>query len=99
MIYEIAEIEIQPGASVAFETAVAQAVPLFQRAKGCESMRLERCIERTDVYRLVISWTTLENHTLDFRGSEDFQAWRALVGGYFAAPPKVEHSLTVLKGF
>jgi hypothetical protein len=41
-------------------------------------------------------WETLENHTVDFRGSEDFTAWRALVGPYFAAPPEVEHTETVL---
>ncbi|MGC1560195.1 MAG: antibiotic biosynthesis monooxygenase, partial [Bradyrhizobium sp.] len=27
---------------------------------------------------------------------EDFQAWRGLVGQYFAAPPEVEHTQTVL---
>ena len=41
-------------------------------------------------------WETLENHTVDFRGSEDFTAWRGLVGQYFAAPPEVEHTETVL---
>ena len=40
-------------------------------------------------------WETLENHTVDFRGSEDFTAWRGLVGQYFAAPPEVEHTETV----
>jgi hypothetical protein len=47
----------------------------------------------------VIEWATLENHTVDFRGSEDFQTWRGLVGGYFVQPPKVEHTETVLSGF
>jgi hypothetical protein len=41
-------------------------------------------------------WDTLENHTRDFRGSEDFTAWRALVGQYFTAPPEVEHTETVV---
>lgn len=99
MIYEVAEIQIKPDTHAAFEAAVKQAVPLFQRAKGCEAMRLERIIERPDTYHLVINWTTLENHTVDFRGSEDFQAWRGLVGGFFAQPPKVEHTETVLTGF
>ena len=38
-----------------------------------------------------IFWDTLENHTVDFRGSPAFQDWRALVGPFFAAPPAVEH--------
>ena len=99
MIFEIAEITIQPGTHAAFEAAVQQAVPLFQRAKGCLSMRLDRTIERPETYRLVIGWATLENHTVDFRGSEDFQAWRALVGGFFAEPPKVEHTAAAVHGF
>lgn len=99
MIYEIAEIQVKPDTNAAFEAAVREAIPLFKRAKGCEAMRLERCIERPDTYHLVVNWSTLENHTVDFRGSEDFQTWRALVGGFFAQPPKVEHMETVIAGF
>lgn len=99
MIHEIAEITIKPDTRAAFEAAVREAVPLFQRATGCLSMRIERTIERPETYRLVIGWATLENHTVDFRGSEDFQAWRGLVGGFFAEPPKVEHTETVVTGF
>ncbi|MDU6242457.1 MAG: antibiotic biosynthesis monooxygenase, partial [Bradyrhizobium sp.] len=46
--------------------------------------------------RLMVKWETLENHTVDFRGSENFTEWRGLVGPYFAAPPDVEHTETVL---
>jgi hypothetical protein len=41
-------------------------------------------------------WDTLENHTVDFRGSVDFAAWRGLVGQYFASPPEVENTEMVL---
>lgn len=99
MIYELAEFEIKDGHGAAFEAAVQQAVPLFQRAKGCKSMRLDRVIERANTYHLVIAWETLENHTVDFRGSEDFQTWRGLVGQYFASTPKVEHTDNVVAGF
>lgn len=99
MIYEIAHIQIKSATHDAFEAAVAKAVPLFQRARGCESMRLERSIENGDAYRLVVGWSTLEDHTVHFRGSDDFQAWRGLVGEFFAAPPQVEHMNTVVTGF
>ena len=99
MIHEIAELTIQAGTNAAFEAAVAQAVPLFQRARGCVSMRLDRTIERPETYRLVVGWETLEDHTVHFRGSDDFQAWRALVGGFFAGAPTVEHIETVVAGF
>jgi heme-degrading monooxygenase HmoA len=99
MIYEIAEITIKPDTHAAFEAAVTQAVPLFKAATGCLSMRLERGIETPDTYHLVIGWATLENHTVDFRGSAGFQDWRGLVGGFFAQPPKVEHYSNAVTGF
>jgi len=41
-------------------------------------------------------WAKLENHTVDFRGSKNFTEWRELVGKYFAGPPEVEHTETVV---
>lgn len=99
MIFEIAHIQIKADTHAAFEAAVTQAVPLFKGAQGCVSMHLERSIEHTDHYRLVVGWRTLEDHTVHFRGSEAFTAWRALVGGFFAGPPQVEHMNTVVSGF
>ena len=49
--------------------------------------------------RLFVKWETVENHTVDFRGSPDFAEWRKLVGHCFAAPPEVEHVHEVVKGF
>lgn len=99
MIYEIAEIEINPGQEVSFEEAVGKAMPYFKAAKGCNHMQLFRSEEFTSRYRLVVEWATLEAHMVDFRESEGFEHWRGLVGGFFAAPPKVEHVSEVYKGF
>ena len=99
MIYEIAKITVKPGLEAEFEGGVLQAQPLFKRAKGCLGMELQRVVERPLDYRLVIRWATLEDHTVHFRGSEDFQAWRRLVGTCFAAPPDVEHASIVVGGF
>ena len=96
MITEIAQIDVKPGTEKDFEAAVAKARPLFLRAKGGKGFELHKSIEKPQRYRLMAQWETLENHTVDFRGSEDFTAWRALVGQYFAAPPEVEHTETVL---
>ena len=99
MITEIAEIVVKPGTNIPFEAAVAEAVPLFQRARGCRSMRLERGIEQADTYRLVVEWETLEDHEVHFRGSADFQQWRTLVSEHFAAAPHVVHTQLALAGF
>jgi heme-degrading monooxygenase HmoA len=99
MFLEIAQIEVKPGSEADFEAGVAKAAPLFQRAKGCKGMQLQRSVEFPSRYRLVVKWETVENHMVDFRNSEDFQAWRGLVGAYFAAPPAVEHTYAALKAF
>ena len=99
MITEIAQIDVKPGAEAEFENGVKNAVPIFKRAKGCRCMELRRSIEKPSRYRLFVGWETIENHTVDFRGSADFQEWRKLVGHCFAAPPDVEHIEEVTRGF
>jgi heme-degrading monooxygenase HmoA len=99
MVLEIAQIDVKPGMEDAFETGVREAAPLFKRAKGCTAMSLQRSAEKPQRYRLFVQWSTLENHTVDFRESADFQEWRKLVGHTFATPPEVEHVNEVVKGF
>jgi heme-degrading monooxygenase HmoA len=96
MITEIAQIDVKPGTEKDFEAAVAKARPLFLRAKGGKGIELHKSIEKPSRYRLLAKWETLENHTVDFRGSADFGEWRVLVGQYFASPPEVEHTETVM---
>jgi len=99
MILEIAQIAVKAGMEEAFEAGVAAATPLFRRARGCVSMELRRSIEIPSRYRLLVKWETLEKHTVDFRGSEDFQTWRGLVSHCFDGAPEVEHAAPTLEGF
>ena len=99
MVLEIAQIDVKAGMENEFESGVRQAAPLFRRAKGCTGMELQRSAERPSRYRLFVQWETIENHTVDFRGSADFAEWRKLVAHCFAAPPEVEHVTQVVKGF
>ena len=99
MVTEIAQIDVKPGLEAEFEAGVAKAAPLFQRAKGCHSFALQRSVEKPSRYRLFVQWATLEDHTVAFRGSDDFQEWRRLVGHCFERPPEVEHTVEAFKGF
>jgi len=99
MILEIAQIDVKPGMEEQFEAGVRKAGPLFERAKGCKGMALQRSREKPQRYRLFVQWETLENHTVDFRSSPDFPEWRKLVADCFASPPEVEHVREVVKGF
>ena len=96
MITEIAQIEVKPGTEAEFEAAVTKAKAAFGRSQGFHGFELHRSIEKPQRYRLIVKWATLENHTVDFRGSENFTEWRALVSPFFASPPEVEHTNTVV---
>jgi heme-degrading monooxygenase HmoA len=99
MILEIARITIKPGMEAEFEAGVTQAASLFKAAKGCKAMELKRSIESPARYLLFVTWETLENHTVDFRGSANFTEWRNLVSHCFDGAPEVEHAQTILAGF
>jgi heme-degrading monooxygenase HmoA len=99
MVLEIAQIDVKPGLEAEFEAGVKKAAPIFKRARGCKGMELQRSVEKPQRYRLFVKWDTVENHTVDFRGSEDFQEWRKLVGHCFAAAPEVEHTRQTVMGF
>ena len=99
MVLEIAQIDVKPGMETEFESGVKTAVPIFERAKGSKGLTLQRSHEKPQRYRLFIMWDTLENHTVDFRGSADYQEWRKLVAHCFASPPEVEHVNEVVKKF
>jgi heme-degrading monooxygenase HmoA len=99
VIHEIAHITVKPGMNDEFERGVAKAAELFRQAKGCRGLSLQRGIEQPLQYRLVVAWDTVEDHTVVFRASDDFQTWRGLVGHCFDGAPRVEHVATVLAPF
>ena len=99
MVLEIAQIEVKPGMEKEFEAGVGKAGPVFKRARGCKGMVVHRSIERPTRYRLFVQWETVEDHTVHFRGSPDFQEWRSLVAHCFASPPEVEHTEQAVRGF
>jgi quinol monooxygenase YgiN len=92
MIIEVADIRIQPGQQAAFEEAIHRGVQtVIAHAQGFLGYSVSRGVESPERFLLQIQWATLENHTVDFRGSERFAQWRAIVGSFFAAPPAMEH--------
>jgi heme-degrading monooxygenase HmoA len=92
MILELADIRIQPGQQAAFDEAIQRGITtVIAKAKGFQGYTVNKGIESPERYILQIFWETLENHTVDFRGSAAFADWRAIVGPFFASPPTVEH--------
>ncbi len=98
-VREVARICVREGREAAFEAAVAEAAPLFQRARGARTLCLEKSHENPLEYRLVIGWETVEDHMTGFRESADFQEWRRLIADCVAGPAEVSHFRNVLTAF
>lgn len=92
MILELADITIQTGKEVEFEAAIKKGVQeVISKSRGYLGHQINHGVENPQRWVLMVFWATLENHTVDFRGSSAFADWRAIVGPYFAQPPVVEH--------
>jgi heme-degrading monooxygenase HmoA len=92
MILEHADITIIPGRQDDFEAAIRRGIAdVLSKTRGFRDATVHRGIESPERYLLTIHWDTLENHTVDFRGSQAFVDWRAIVAPFFAKLPAVEH--------
>jgi len=91
MVLEVALIDITPGQEDAFAAAYLTAHPILAGTEGCRSVRMTRGVESPSRFVLLVEWDSVEAHLKNFRDSERFGQWRALIGPYFAQPPVVEH--------
>jgi heme-degrading monooxygenase HmoA len=79
MILEVAVLDVKAGQEPQFEAAFRQAAGIIAGMPGCISHQLQRCLENRSRYILLVNSRTLEDHTVGFRGSPEYQ--RALSGG------------------
>ena len=91
MILEAALLDVKPGRETHFEAALAETSPLIPSAAGYMGHSLARCMERPAAYLLLVRWRTLEDHTVGFRGSPQYQEWRRLLHHFYDPFPTVEH--------
>lgn len=91
MILEVAILEVKPELTQEFETAFQTASPIIASMAGYISHELQRCIEIPNQYILLVRWQTLEDHTVGFRQSAEYQQWRSLLHHFYDPFPTVEH--------
>ena len=58
---------------------------------GYLSHELRRCVELSNRYLLLVHWRSIEDHTIGFRQSPDYQRWRSLLHHFYDPFPVVEH--------
>ena len=90
MVLEVALIDVTAGVQEAFTDAYRQARELIIATPGCRSTRMTRGVETPTRFVLLVEWDSVAAHE-DFRSSDRFGQWRALIGPHFAQPPHVEH--------
>jgi heme-degrading monooxygenase HmoA len=96
VILEHALLSVRPGEEADFEAAFADARAIIASMPGFGGLTLSRCLERDNVYLLLVEWERLEDHTVGFRGSAEYQEWRRLLHHFYDPFPAVEHFRTVL---
>lgn len=95
MILEVAILNVIPGKQSEFEQAFEQAQSIISGMKGYLSHELQKCLEQDSQYVLLVRWETLEDHTVGFRGSPEYQQWKALLHHFYDPFPTVEHYVRV----
>ena len=92
---EVAILNIRPGQFTAFEAAFREARHYIAVTPGFISLELRRCVEKPDQYLLLVHWRALEDHTVGFRQSAQYQDWKRLLHHFYDPFPSVEHYETV----
>ncbi|MCR8845635.1 antibiotic biosynthesis monooxygenase [Paenibacillus sp. SC116] len=91
MILEVAILPIKPNLNNEFESAFKDASKIIKRMKGYISHELQKCMEEDNKYILLVKWEKLEDHTIGFRESAEYQDWKSKLHHFYNPFPVVEH--------
>jgi len=97
MILEVAILDVISGEEDKFELAFVKAQKIISSMPGYLSHELKRSIEKSNRYILLVNWETLEDHTLGFRESDQYQEWRELLHQFYKPFPEIEHYKNVFE--
>ena len=91
MVTEIAIFNAVPGKEDELGQAIIRGLEVIRKHPECISSHSTRCIEYTGRYMLTNVWSSLEAHTIDFRGGPLFAQWRNSIHGLYEGSPEVFH--------
>lgn len=91
MILEVAILDVKPDQTQEFEKAFKEAQNIISGINGYISHQLQKCIENNNRYILLVNWKILEDHSVVFRESKEYQEWKTLLHHFYEPFPKVEH--------
>jgi heme-degrading monooxygenase HmoA len=91
MILEAVMLHVKDGMEHEFEAAFKEASAIISSMSGYISHTLHKCIEVERKYLLLVEWETLEDHTIGFLTSQEYQEWKQLLHHFYEPFPIVEH--------
>jgi heme-degrading monooxygenase HmoA len=91
MVLEVALIDVQAGHEDDFVAAFAEAREILTTTPGCRSVRMTHGVETPTRFVLLVEWKSVDAHLDNFRATERFAQWRALISPHFDGAPRVEH--------
>ncbi|MGL5833389.1 MAG: antibiotic biosynthesis monooxygenase family protein [Waterburya sp.] len=91
MILEVAILKVKPDMNQEFEIAFQEAASIIASMPGYISHDLQQCLEVENQYLLLVNWQTLEDHTVGFRQSAEYQTWKNLLHHFYDPFPTVDH--------
>lgn len=96
MILEVAMLNVIKGKDKEFERSFMEASKIISSMKGYISHDLQRCLEEEGKYILLVKWEKLEDHTIGFRQSSEYEKWKQLLHHFYNPFPIVEHFESVM---
>lgn len=91
MVTEVAIINAVHGKEEELGQAIIRGLEIIRKHPECISSHSTRCIEQPGRYMLINVWSSLEAHTVDFRGGPLFAQWRSSINGLYEGSPDVLH--------
>jgi len=88
---EVAILNVIHGKETGFEAAFRSASAIIASMPGYCSHQLLHCVENSSRYLLLVNWETLEDHTVGFRTSPEYQEWKKALHHFYEPFPIVEH--------
>lgn len=91
MILEAVMLQVKVGMEAEYEEAFRGSSKIISSMKGYISHNLQRCVEVEGKYLLLVQWESLEDHTVGFRQSNEYQQWKKQLHHFYDPFPIVEH--------
>ena len=97
MILEAAMLQVREGMEPKFEQAFIDASRIIANMEGYIDHELQSCLEAKGKYLLLVRWKELENHTIGFRQSAEYEQWKKLLHHFYDPFPTVSSIINRLK--